>query len=89
MKRFVMNRMIRSAAWLVCLLCAPAAELAAQEVAPRIAGLETHAEYMSLLREDARLQLREDSVARAMDGVRVRLREHPEERQRLAQDILD
>ena len=35
----------------------------AQQVAPRIAGLEDNEEYMSLLREDARLQMREDSVS--------------------------
>ena len=88
-KRIIMNKIFRVVPCLAVVLCASAAELAAQEIAPRIAGLETHAEYMSLLREDARLQMREDSVARAMDRVRVRLREHPEERQRLAQDILD
>lgn len=88
-KRIIMNKIFRVVSCLAVVLCASAAELAAQEIAPRIAGLETHAEYMSLLREDARLQMREDSVARAMDRVRVRLREHPEERQRLAQDILD
>lgn len=76
-------------AWLAAGVCWPAAGVEAQEVAPRIAGLENHAEYMSLLREDARLQIREDSVARVMERVRGLLRENPAERQRYAQDILD
>lgn len=53
--------------------------LAAQQppVEARIAGLEGNEEYMSLLREDAVLQSRVDSVVRAVEQVRLRLREHP------------
>lgn len=57
-------------------------------VEARIVGLETNAEYMSLLREDARLQMREDSIVNAVERMRGRLRDEPAERQQLAQDIL-
>lgn len=58
-------------------------------VEARIAGLENDEEYMSLLREEAQLQLREDSVEHAVEGLRRRLRETPAgERQRFAQEIL-
>ena len=66
-------------------------------VEARIAGLENNEEYMSLLREDARLQEREDSIVNAVavlrerlreDPVRERLREDPVQRQRYSQEIL-
>lgn len=57
-------------------------------VEARIAGLEGNEEYMSLLREDALLQQREDSVGVAVESLRRELRENPAERQRLSQDIL-
>lgn len=63
--------------------------LQAQEIAPRIAGLENNGDYMSLLREDARLQIREDSIVRVVERVRGLLRENPSERQRYSQEILD
>ncbi len=58
------------------------------QVEPRIAGLEGNEEYMSLLREDARLQNREDSITGAVDQVRRQLRENPEARQQLSQQIM-
>lgn len=60
----------------------------AQQVAPRIAGLEGNEEYMTLLREDARLQMREDSVSNAVAVVRVRFRDDPANRQRYGQKIM-
>ena len=58
-------------------------------VAARIAGLEGNGEYMSLLEEDARLQEREDSVGRAMETLRHRLRDNPDaDRAKLAEEIL-
>lgn len=73
------------AAWLT------AAGLMAQQpvVEARIAGLENNEEYMSLLREDARLQIREDSTVGAVARLRVQLREDPAQRQRYSQEILD
>lgn len=64
--------------------------LAAQQppVEARIAGLEGNEEYMSLLREDAVLQSRVDSVVRAVEQVRLRLREYPDERQACSEEIL-
>ena len=41
------------------------------EVEARIAGLEGNAEYMSLLREDAQLQIREDSIVNAVERMKV------------------
>ena len=64
------------------------AGLRAQEIAPRIAGLENNTEYMSLLREDAGLQIREDSVVNAVERVRGLLRENPENREQYSKDIL-
>lgn len=58
-------------------------------VQARIAGLESNGEYMSLLREESRLQQREDSVELAVVELRRQLREAPAgERQRFAQEIL-
>lgn len=65
-----------------------AGSLRAQQVAPRIAGLEGNQEYMTLLEEDARLQEREDSVIRAVEGLRQLLREKPDNRQEYSQQIL-
>ena len=58
-------------------------------VEARIAGLEDNAEYMSLLEEDARLQIREDSVVHAVEGMRRQLRENPEEGRKFADEILE
>ena len=58
-------------------------------VEARIAGLEGNAEYMSLLEEDARLQIREDSVVNAVEGMRRQLREHPAEGRTIADEILE
>ena len=58
-------------------------------VEARIAGLENNVEYMTLLVEDAELQIREDSVVRAVEGMRQRLRENPEEGRRCAEEILE
>ena len=58
------------------------------KVEARIAGLEGNAEYMSLLREDAQLQLREDSIVNTVERMRQRLREDPSRRQELSQEIL-
>lgn len=58
------------------------------QVEARIAGLEGNEEYMSLLREDAQLQIREDSIVNAVEGVRRQLREDPARRQQYSQEIL-
>lgn len=58
------------------------------KVEARIAGLEGNAEYMSLLREDALLQQREDSIVNAVERMRQRLREDPSRRQEFSQEIL-
>lgn len=62
--------------------------LCAQQIEPRIAGLENNEEYMTLLQRDAQLQNREDSIVGAVERVRRMLREAPENRQEYAQDIL-
>lgn len=62
--------------------------LRAQQVEPRIAGLEANAEYMSLLREDAQLRIREDSIVSAVEKMRQQLRDDPDNRQRYGQEIL-
>ena len=71
------------------LLLASGAALAQQpRVEPRIAGLEGNEEYMSLLREDAALRMREDSVMLAVERLRGLLREEPDRRQSYSQEIL-
>lgn len=60
----------------------------AQEVTPRIAGLERNAEYMSLLREQARLQSEEDSIVRVVAGLRQRFREEPVARQEIGRQLM-
>lgn len=64
--------------------------VSAQEstIEARIAGLESNEEYMSLLREDAQLQMREDSVTNAVARIRTQLRDDPAGRQRYSQKIL-
>lgn len=57
-------------------------------VEPRIAGLEGNSLYMSLLREDARLQIKEDSLSHVVQGVRMQLRENPSQQRELSQQIL-
>lgn len=64
------------------------AALAQQPVVARIAGLEQNEEYMALLREDALLQQREDSIAAAVVRVRNLLRDDPENQRRYAQQIM-
>ncbi len=61
----------------------------AQSPEARIAGLENNEEYMSLLREDAQLQLREDSIVGAVERLRVVLREDPEQRSQHARRIME
>ena len=51
-----------------------------RQLSYRIAGLEGNAEYMSLLREDAQLQIREDSIVNAVERMRRQLREDPGKR---------
>lgn len=60
----------------------------AQRIEPRIAGLEGNEEYMSLLRRDAQLQAREDSLATAVEKARRQLREDPANRQIHSDGIL-
>ena len=57
-------------------------------VEARIAGLENNEEYMSLLRRDAQLQVREDSIMHVVSGMRHRLHDEPDNRQRYTQEIL-
>lgn len=52
----------------------------AQEVAARIPGLESNETYMGYLREDARLQVRIDSLTDEASSVRQRFRDDPENR---------
>ncbi|MEG2365213.1 MAG: SPOR domain-containing protein [Alistipes sp.] len=63
-------------------------EVSAQQLSPRIAGLEGDATYMSLLQEDARLQQREDSVTNAVNAIRQKFRDDPMARQKYTKDIL-
>ena len=55
-------------------LATVAGTAAAQEIRPRIAGLENNERYMELLRDDARLQQREDSLVTAVNRMREAFR---------------
>ena len=83
--------MIRSVALCAGFLLCTAAGLRAQRppVEARIAGLESNGGYMSLLEEEAALQQREDSVVRAVEGMRQQLRANPAEGRSLADEILE
>lgn len=74
----------------LCAALLAAGDLCAQQVRvePRIAGLEGNREYMSLLEQDAQLQIREDSIVNAVERARQQLREDPANRQRYSQEIL-
>ena len=76
-----------SACALLCTAVGPRAQEI--QVGPRIAGLERNEEYMSLLRDDARLQIREDSIVGAVETMRRHLREDPSVQQRYSQEILE
>lgn len=84
------TKMFRNSLFTGALLLGAVA-LSAQQppVEARIAGLESNAEYMSLLEEDARLQSREDSVVGAVERMRLQLRENPAEGRALAEEILE
>lgn len=69
-------------------LCAGALRGQQLPVESRIAGLEGNEEYMSLLREDEQLQIREDSIVGAVDRARQQLREDPANRQKYSEEIL-
>ncbi|MDE6569038.1 MAG: SPOR domain-containing protein [Alistipes sp.] len=55
---------------------------------PEPAGLESDRQYAALMAEDKLLQLREDSIAMAMEHLRSRLRTEPESRGRISEEIL-
>lgn len=86
-----MTKLLRNIGLLGALLFGAAGAGASQPpVEARIAGLESNGEYMSLLEEDARLQEREDSVGRAVEGLRHRLRDDLKaDRAALADEILE
>lgn len=86
-----MTHMLRRICLLVGAACCCSLLRAAVQppVEARIAGLEGNTEYMSLLDEDARLQNREDSVLRAVEGLRQQLRANPGEGRRVAEEILE
>ena len=73
---------------LMSLILFSAAGASAQEVTARIAGLERNPEYMEMLRAEASLQVREDSVTTVIGRVRQRLREDPAQRAACAAEIL-
>ena len=52
------------------LLLTAALNAQGQDIRPRIAGLENNERYMELLRDDARLQQREDSLVNAVNRMR-------------------
>lgn len=81
--------MMRKGFFLLAVLVAVgAAEASAQEVTARIAGLEGNAEYMEMLREEASLQAREDSVTMVVNRVRRQLRDDPAQRAVYSAEIL-
>lgn len=70
------------------LLGAGAVSAQGPDVEPRIAGLENNAEYISLLREESQLQIREDSIVGAAERLRRQLRNDPDNRQQYSKEIL-
>ena len=73
----------------LCFLLLVASASAQQiNVEPRVAGLEHNEEYMSLLREDNLLQMREDSIAAVIVRTRQLLREDVANRAAYAEQIM-
>ena len=62
--------MIRRFFIIQLLVLATVVTAAAQDIRPRIAGLENNEHYMELLRDDARLQQREDSLVNTVNRMR-------------------
>ena len=60
----------------------------AQEIAPRIAGLENNQEYMALLKQDKQLKQQEDSTLNAMAAIREKFTTDPTNRNKYSNDIL-
>ena len=56
---------------------------------PRPARLEDDRQYVALLEEDKALQTQQDSIARAMENLRIQLRTNPAERGRISEEILE
>lgn len=69
-------------------VCA-AGEVRAQQVTPRIAGLEQNEEYMTLLQTEARLQIKEDSISKAVADLRRLFRDDPESRREYGSQIME
>lgn len=69
---------------IIAMLCGAEA-VSAQEVSARISGLEGNDEYMGLLRSDAQLRNREDSLIDVIRSVRGSMAENAEARDSLAQ----
>ena len=64
------------------------ASLSAQEIKPRVAGLENNKEYMALLREDGVLRGQVDSLSQAIATLRARFVEDTENRKDISAEIL-
>ncbi len=62
--------------------------LPAQNVRPRIAGLEGNREYMTLLEADVRLQQRSDSLVKVVNSLRERFADESQNRKSLSAEIL-
>ncbi len=60
-----------------------------QEVSARIAGLENNAEYMQLLRREANLQIRTDSVMGVIGTLRAEMKKSAEQRDASVQSQAD
>ena len=63
--------------------------LSAQEIKPRIAGLEDNKEYMTLLGEDEALRKRVDSLTLSINTLREQFVEDSERRKELSEHILN
>ena len=69
---------------IIAMLCGTQA-VSAQDVTARISGLEGNEEYMGLLRNDAQLRNREDSLIGVIRSVRSAMAANAEKRDSLAQ----
>ncbi len=65
------------------------ADTAAQEIVARIPGLEKNNEYMTLLRKEEELRLKNDSIIAVMRTVREAMRENAEKRDSLTRQRSD
>lgn len=75
--------------FIIVILLLPLGLWAQQGVKARVAGLESNAEYMSMLQQENALKIKEDSLTRSVASIRAKFRDNPELRSQYSTQILE